>query len=169
MVCIMTDRGIEESGEIIKVPRGSSRSVRETINFVFCSVGVAVVGVLLLLVISYGYYGDVFSMTERLRGYTVLIEHPRVGIDSVDHDSGLACFSVNIKNLTSKPVKIIGYEAGCSCVHFENMPVTLGAHEVIGLKGNIHWKGEFQNSFEYVVRLFLDSDNSPVSFVIESR
>jgi len=146
--------------------RSRYRSPADVFRFVFSSLTVTVIGGMLLLSVSYYCYGGVVPGIERLRGHSILLESPEVNVNSVDNDLKVASFSVKIRNLTSKPIKVVGYEVGCSCVGFERVPMTLPAYKATELMGKLHWEGDPQNSFEYAVVVYFDSGVSPVRFTV---
>ena len=140
---------------------------KKTTRFILSSLLVSVCGGVLLSIWSYYCYGDIFSGVERLRGRTVLVRNVRIDVDTVDDESNLTHFSLEIKNLTSKPVRVVGASASCSCTHFYGIPVTLQAYKTTELGGSLHWKEEMKGGFKYTVLVYLDSGVSPVAFVIE--
>ena len=141
--------------------------VKKVINLVVSAFAVAAFGVMLLWFVAYCYYGDVSSGTKRLRGYTIFVENVKIEAGSLDRDSGLVHFPLKVKNITSNPVRIVGLSAGCNCVHFEGVPLTLKAYETTELNGTLHWKEELQNGFRYEVLMLFDTGTAPVVFVIE--
>lgn len=128
----------------------------------------AAFGLMFLWVAAYCYYGDSTSGMERLRGHAVVVENVKIEMGSTRREAGWTVhFPLKVKNITSGSVKVVGISAGCNCIHFENIPVTLEAYAETELKGELHWREEFQQGFRYEVLMIFDKGTAPVPFVIE--
>jgi hypothetical protein len=93
------------------------------------SVGVAVA--VLSLVVSWAAYrtGSLGAGLALLGGQTFYCNPSQLRVLGSGRDQQL----VMVRNLSSKPVKILGYNEQCSCVNILGLPVSFDSHETKNL------------------------------------
>jgi hypothetical protein len=92
-----------------------------------------VIVVILFLVGSYTMYGDLRSGWLRLGGYGLIAEEYTLDLGTVPTgESKPGVF--RLRNLTGKPVAILGVKSDCSCLVASALPVTISPREVLNFE-----------------------------------
>lgn len=80
----------------------------------------------LLLIVIVVYFGSVPAFTAALRGETFVIEPGQIDLGSVRMgEAHTGTFT--IRNLSSKPIRVVGATANCTCVSTNDLPLTVAA------------------------------------------
>lgn len=66
-----------------------------------------------------------------------------------------------LRNLTGKPVRVLGATVSCDCVSTEGLPSEVDAGGSILLRSSVHLDGRVSGSFEQSVTYFTDHPSAP--------
>ncbi len=113
-------------------------------------------------------YGGVVYGLDYIRGYAVCPIDSEFNLGTLDYRGEpleIDCY-VDLKNLLSKNVTIIGTRADCTCVAVQEIPCTLSPLELKRIPIKLHFSGPLlQNdttTFRHHVLFYLDTDSMPV-------
>jgi hypothetical protein len=88
--------------------------------------GVLAAAVTLFVVWSYATYGDIRSCWLWFNGYQLIAEQYQIDLGTIpagESKSG----TFRLRNLTGKPIVVLGVQSDCSCVSARVLPVTVSA------------------------------------------
>lgn len=112
--------------------------------------------VALFLAGSYIIYGDFRSGWFRLGGYQLIAEQYYVDLGSVSAgESKVGVF--RLKNLTGKPIALLGVEVDCGCLATVELPLVVPARKSAGFEV-VFSAGNVASEREVVHRMVLNVD-----------
>jgi hypothetical protein len=137
---LTTDLALLASLYFFRIPAPSQDKYRSDFRWAAClCVGVVFLGAFVLVSIRF-FFGDVRTLTARLRGEALFI-----GADVLDTGTQLRgdekLFPIIIHNVTYEPIRIIGGSADCACVSTDDMPVTVQPGQSKAIRLRIKFRG----------------------------
>jgi hypothetical protein len=73
---------------------------------------------------------------------------------------------VQIRNLTTEPVKVLGATVSCDCVETEGLPTVVPAGRSTALRSSIHLDGRLTGPFEQFATYYTDHPAAPALRVV---
>ena len=112
---------------------GESKGFRELFVSLLGMTGLLAVVVTLFVMWSYATYGNVRSGWLWLSGYKLVAEEYRIDLGEApagESKSGMFL----LRNLTGKPVVVLGVEADCSCLAASELPVSVPPKGILNFR-----------------------------------
>lgn len=107
-------------------------------------------------------YGSPLGVSQALAGKILVARHLEVNCGQVvPGDDGVGTFE--LKNITAKPVTIVGMKATCSCLSLRQLPLEVAPGETVSLPLKIHAGMRSEpGEFRVGIQLFLDTSSAPI-------
>jgi hypothetical protein len=123
-----------------------------------------VVGIATVVAVCVGWalirFGSLRDAWLYAGGARVVIDHSAVALPTGKvGDTQPAEF--RLRNLTSRPVKVLGATVSCDCVRTEGLPADIAPGGALTLRSSVHLDGRVTGPFEQFVSYYTDHPAAP--------
>ena len=124
---------------------------------------VPVGGAFLLLALSFGalyfLFGDVRVGWAHLRGDALIVSPASIDLGRIP-PAERQDFKISVKNIASRPIKIVGASSTCTCIASDGLPKTIEAGQSLTLDVRVV-APRHKPEFSQVLTYYTDSPESP--------
>ena len=120
-------------------------------------------GAFLLLALSFGALylmsGDARVGWAYLRGDALIVSPASIDLGRIP-PAERQDFEISVKNIASRPIKIVGASSTCTCLAIDGLPKTIAAGQSVTLKARVVAPRD-KPEFAQVLTYYTDSPESP--------